>query len=268
MANIFDQYGIKEVVDGTFYALETDTRLGVTAGQPVLFLDTLKMSTVEVTAEQVEAKGGRGNTALIIWDFGKEITVTLQDALISPMSLALTSGASVTTATESKAVDIQRHLKLPAEATAKVTVPASEGTIKAGSTVYAIYGGKRYACTFTGNVITVTVGTDTIPVGALVDVFFTVAIGGTVGFDGDATVMTINAATFPGTYKFVGDTVIRSKKTGADEPFQLVIEKCKMSSEMTITMEAEGDPSVFDMNVRVLRDESGNMIKFIKYNLA
>lgn len=265
MANIFDQYGIKEVVDGTFYALEADSRLGVAAGQPVLYLDTLKMSTVETTAEQSEAKGGRGNSSLIIWDFGKEITVTLQDALVSPMSLALISGAHVTEASETKAVDIQRHARVAFGAENKLTIPATEGEIKVGSKAYVIFDGKRYDTTFTGNVVTVTGATATE--GEMADVFFTVSIGGEAGFTGDATVMTISAATFPGTYKFVGDTLIRSKKTGADEPFQLVIEKCKMTSELTISMEAEGDPSVFDMNIKVLRDEEGNMVKYIKYNL-
>jgi hypothetical protein len=32
-------------------------------------------------------------------------------------------------------------------------------------------------------------------------------------------------------------------------------------------MEAEGDPTVFDMNLRVLRADDGSMIKFIKYDL-
>lgn len=47
----------------------------------------------------------------------------------------------------------------------------------------------------------------------------------------------------PGTYKIVGDTFMRSEKTGKDEPFQFIIGKAKVASEVTITLEAEGDPS-------------------------
>lgn len=59
----------------------------------------------------------------------------------------------------------------------------------------------------------------------------------------DAFEITINASTFPGTYKVVGDTFIRSANTGADSAFQFIIPKAKVSSDVTITLEAEGDPS-------------------------
>ena len=39
-------------------------------------------------------------------------------------------------------------------------------------------------------------------------------------------------------------------------------------SENTITMEAEGDPSVFNMNLRVLRPADGKMVRLVKYKLA
>jgi len=55
MASIFEQYGIKEVADVTFY--ERDT-----AGheKPVLYIDTAKVSTIEKTASNAEARGGKG----------------------------------------------------------------------------------------------------------------------------------------------------------------------------------------------------------------
>ena len=57
-----------------------------------MYLDTLKVSTVEQTAEQSSARGGLGNPELIMWDYGKEITVTLEDALYSPASQSLMWG--------------------------------------------------------------------------------------------------------------------------------------------------------------------------------
>ena len=64
MASILDRYGIKEVADVTFYEINADG----TQGKPVLFLDTLKVSTIEQTAETVDARGGKGNPKLITWD--------------------------------------------------------------------------------------------------------------------------------------------------------------------------------------------------------
>lgn len=89
MASILDRYGIKEVADVTFYHLNE-------AGAPeypVLYLDTLKVSTIETTGEETYAQGGQGNARLIGWDFNKEITLSLQDALFSAKSLAIMFGA-------------------------------------------------------------------------------------------------------------------------------------------------------------------------------
>lgn len=64
MASILDRYGIKEVADVTFYELDSN---GVPSN-PALYLDTLKVSTIEQTAENTSARGGKGNPELIMWD--------------------------------------------------------------------------------------------------------------------------------------------------------------------------------------------------------
>lgn len=89
--SIFEQYGIKEVADVTLYAIELDEN-DEEIYIPVLYLDTLKISSVEQTAEQISARGGLGNPHLITWDFGKEITVNLEDALYSPASMSMLWG--------------------------------------------------------------------------------------------------------------------------------------------------------------------------------
>lgn len=62
-------------------------------------------------------------------------------------------------------------------------------------------------------------------------------------------------------------TYARSEDTGEDEFFQVQIPKAKMLSEVTLTMEAEGDPSVFDMNMKVLRPKAGEMLRLVKYDI-
>ena len=84
--------------------------------------------------------------------------------------------------------------------------------------------------------------------------------------------VTISPDTFPGTYKVVGDTFMRSEKTGKDEPFQFVINKAKVQSNVTLTLQAEGDPTTFEMTLNVLRstnDEGQNeMMKLVRYNIG
>jgi hypothetical protein len=84
---------------------------------------------------------------------------------------------------------------------------------------------------------------------------------------GDATttdnVVTINAKKFPGVYTVVGQTYARDVD-GVDHLFTFYIPRAKIQSENTITMEAEGDPTVFNLSLRVLRgNTNGDMVKFI-----
>ena len=79
--------------------------------------------------------------------------------------------------------------------------------------------------------------------------------------------ITISSETFPGTYYVTGDTYARSEKDGTDEFFQFIIPKAKVQSEVTLTMEAEGDPSTFSMNLKVLRPADKEMMKLVKYNI-
>lgn len=91
--NIFDQYGIKEVADVTLYSIhKKKDGSGEVYYVPALYLDTLKISSVEKTAENVWAQGGLGNARLICWDYGKQINVTLEDALCTPASLGMCWG--------------------------------------------------------------------------------------------------------------------------------------------------------------------------------
>lgn len=59
---------------------------------PAIYFDTLKISTVEQTGENIWAQGGQGNARLISWDYNKTINVNLEDALCTPASLGLCYG--------------------------------------------------------------------------------------------------------------------------------------------------------------------------------
>ena len=58
--NIFERFGIKEVANVYFEALVDDTANGISKGDIVLYLDTLKISSIETTAQNVSAQGGTG----------------------------------------------------------------------------------------------------------------------------------------------------------------------------------------------------------------
>lgn len=56
--NIFERFGITEVANVYFQALSDEG--SIKSGDIVLYLDTLKVSTVETTAQNVSATGGWG----------------------------------------------------------------------------------------------------------------------------------------------------------------------------------------------------------------
>lgn len=98
--------GVREICDVVFRPL-TAVDIGnqhFDAGQPVLYLDTAKTSTLEGAATTVYAQGGKGNPRLIGWDGEKTLTFTVEDALISTVSFAMLSGAGVIDATSKKKI--------------------------------------------------------------------------------------------------------------------------------------------------------------------
>ena len=277
MASIFDRYGIKEVADVTFYKIGADG----SKGEPVLFLDTLKVSTVEQTASSADARGGKGNPKLVSWDFGKEINVTLTDALFSPASMAIMygdkDGVNTNILTEEKItkVAMARVLKTKADTTVEIDSKDGRKTVtvltkkadESAATTYNTAAGIVKVTDANGESISAenfvaepASGNNAPAVGDKVFVHYEVT-------PTSKKVIDINADTFPGTYYITGDTFCRSDVTGEDDFFQFIIPKAKMSSENTITLEAEGDPSVFNLNLTVLRPESGPMMQLVQYNL-
>lgn len=272
--NIFQKYGIKEVANVYFEALEDEDKVGgYKAGDIVLFLDTLKVSTIETTAESTEARGGWGNPKLIMWDYNKDINITLEDALISMESLRLMMGGKLNKAASTSKVVIHHteEAVVPSDDTVpdiydhlteqKLTLPPNYRYINLDT-------GERGRVVAADEVH----GIQAVPFAAKegnhVRFFFDEERDGTKD-DAKAIEISISPNTFPGTYKVVGETFIRSQETGKDEAFQFIINKAKVMSEVTITLQAEGDPSTFSMTLNVLRatNERGEpeMMKLVKY---
>lgn len=277
MANILEKYGIKEVADVTFYKLDDD---GVPM-YPVLYLDTLKVSTIEQTAETTDARGGKGNAKLITWDYNKEITVTLEDALFSAKSLAIMFGngtvnSVTTTTTDTKNYIMRTEVFKTNSSSANVGQSTEASNIAAATNAgwvsqYTAPNGKIYkkcnpkfykvdeaaaARPTTGGTA---IGVSTLNSNTEYFCTYDLAINGSV--------IDISANSFPGTYYVTGDTFARSNNSGDDQFFQFIIPKAKVTSENTITLEAEGDPSVFNMNLTVLKPASGPMMRLVQYDL-
>lgn len=219
MSSIYGQFGVKEVADITFFELDPYGRQ-----KPVLYIDTAKVSTVEKTASNAEARGGKGNPALISWDFGVEITMNIEDALFSPKSLALMQGSGkVRPGTPSKPVtiDVANEMTSVSDAGAFVLKHAP---IANSLYIYLVDNNGRW---LNGEQLhnvkvagkTVTLDAADIPTlkGKDIVCFYKTQI-----MSDAAQVVTINSDTFGGTYRVVGDTFARNRATGKDELINIV----------------------------------------------
>ena len=101
------KFGVREICNVTFKA-KSNVTIGNTTfkvGQPVLYIDSAKTSTLEGAATTVYAQGGRGNTRLIAWEGEKTLTFTVEDALLSPLGLSVLSGAGLLRPGQFRAAD-------------------------------------------------------------------------------------------------------------------------------------------------------------------
>jgi hypothetical protein len=248
MANVFEQYGIKEVADVTIYRVTKDPATGAETETPFLFLDTLKVSTLEQTSEQSDARGGKGNPKLITWDYGKEINVTLEDALYSPASMALMWGGK-DSAFKTVSRKLEKFLKYK--------------TKEEGEDLKTVQDGKGNAWTVKGYFLDNGTYSATVPTSIPKNKVLNLKVED----QRNVQVLEITADDFPGTYKVIGDTYARNRNTGEDEYFQFIIHRAKMSTEQTLTLQAEGDPTTFNLNMTVLRPEAGPMMELIQYTI-
>lgn len=226
---------------------------------PVLYLDSLKASTIEMSAEETYATGGTGNANLIGWDYGKNITLTLEDALYTPASMSAMIGNGE--GDLEKGVKETKHIDRmePVVAKRSFIVPAgnslgfpSEGEM----TAQAVFVDKA----------TMKPYQDGTPI-AEGETFLKWTRSVAYKSNSIGKTIEVSADKFPGVYRIVGDTFARNKDTGVDERLQFIVPQAKMSSGTTITLEAGGDPTTFTMDMTVLRPDDGIMMKLVQYDV-
>lgn len=100
------KFGVREICDVVLKA-KAAQKIGnkiFYAGEPVIYFDTLKTSSLEGSATTVYAQGGRGNSRLVAWEGERTLTFTMEDALISPEGFMILSGAGLISAGNDKPV--------------------------------------------------------------------------------------------------------------------------------------------------------------------
>ena len=273
MAIILDKYAIKEVADVMFY--ELDSKGAPSA--PVLYLDTLKTSTLSQSSEVVDARGGKGNVKLLSWDTNKELTLEMEDAVFSAKSLGIMFGGTMTV--NGGKQEVLKTLR--ADDIKKTDATFAEFELKGQK--YYIAQASIATFAYAENSAVPTAVADPnwddknfdFATFDLLDCALTTAaptysdntVSGSAMRNG--VEIKVSAEFGDNTYYITGDTYARNVASGKDEFLQFVIPKGKVSAEdVSLTMEADGDPATFAMTVNCLKATDGSMIKLIRYELA
>ena len=243
------KFGVREICNVVFKA-KSAMKIGTAsfkAGQPVLYIDTAKTSTVEGAATTVYATGGRGNTRLIAWEGEKTLTFTVEDALLSPIGFAVLSGAGIF---DDASQDVHVHV-------------TSSAVVRNGSIDLSSALGTSEKIDETAPIFVVVTEDDGSLTGEIIE-------GTTVSNDGkslegvtghsDAIVLVdfyiikkanvaselqIDAEKFAGSYYVEASTLFRDQATGRDLPAEITLPNVKIQSNFTFSMASTGDPSTF-----------------------
>ena len=244
------KFGVREIANVVFKATSNGKigTMDVVAGQPVLYIDSAKTSTLEGAATTVYAQGGRGNTRLIAWEGEKTLTFTVEDALISPIGFAILSGAGLI---DNSTKQYNYHMTSYAETDAdkKVNLTARANAVKAvglssKAPLFVLEAAEDGS--LTGKMYSVTeepdgyVLTTDAPAGTKVLVDYYV-----IKNSADVKELQIDAENFAGYYYVEADTLFRRQSDGADLPANITLPKVKIQSNFTFTMASTGDPSTF-----------------------
>lgn len=264
------KFGVREIVDVVFKAAD-NMRIGTKSFkkyQPVFMIDTATTSSLEQATTTVYAQGGKGYNRLIAWEGEKTMTFTVTDALMSPMGLAVLTGAGLINpvAGESQThVHTTMNVAVNKEGKAEVSVADLNEEFGLDADDYFICdeidmfateldGSGAGIAWFDG----VTVENahvekskgDTPEVKAI----FTIpgAANTTVQLDfytimnNGVTEVQIEPGSFGGYFYVEAQTLFRREDTGKDMAAEIIIPKAKVQSAFTFTMAASGDPSTFD----------------------
>lgn len=273
------KFGVREIANVVFRA-KTSQKIGnktFAQGQPVFYIDSAKTSTLEGAATTVYAQGGRGNTRLIAWEGEKTLTFTVEDALLSPVSFSMLSGAGLIKGTNSEKVHFHQTTATVVGAGGVITLTDALGdtetvcgdaplyvmTVDSGGdltgdilTTYTVSTTAAAAVTTAGSeedahVVGKTLewsGTGSAPAagtGVMVD-YYVIKKADTV------SELQIDAENFAGYYYVEADTLFRRQKDGVDLPANLTLPNVKIQSNFTFSMASTGDPSTFTFTMDAL----------------
>lgn len=262
------KFGVREICDVVLKAKKS-MKIGTMTFEkdmPVFYFDSLKTSTLESAATTVYAQGGKGNSRLIAWEGEKTVTFTMEDALISALSLSILSGAGIIekgskenmtpvhvtetievvdggkTETSKVAINNNDTFKtylIPLDDNGDIEGAPYKVTVSYDMSPVSKNSNGKYDATIETNSVAVEAGI------YLIDYYYNTT--------SKVTQIDITPDKFAGNYYLEAATLFRDKD-GVDLPAEFIIPNCKIQSNFTFTMASSGDPSTFTFTMDAFPD--------------
>lgn len=264
------KYAAVTVCDVTLYDLVTK--------YPVMFFDTLQVTSINGSAETTDIQGGKGNATLASVSHSKTVEVQFDDAIMTMSSLALLTGGELTIANDGAGNTItMTQTEIVNIAEEGATYVTLTNKAKAGSYVYIGRMINGLVSTVTRTEEPLTEESNTVLLSAFHNfaggaqtiagdyrVFYEYELGKADEDNGykKLTELSVLADKFAGTYKFIGDTLLFNQFTGLNDVFQIEIPKLKLDGSFSFSFNAATEAVVFSFKGKALRDDLGQMIIF------
>lgn len=277
------KFGVRECCDVVFRA-KAPMKVGnkiFYKGEPVIYFDSLKTSTLEGTATTVYAQGGRGNARLMSWDGERTVTFTMEDALISPEGLSILTGAGIIDGAETP-IYVHTTERIAADDDAvswTVNDDSSSIVLSLNETPETTSGAEIYVLLYDAqnNLVCEPLTTDMVgqsmpghihevktttltivpPEGVtkpnslagytfLVDYYVKKTAG--------AMQINITPDKFGGAFYVEASTLFRDQATQLDMPAEFIIPNARVQSNFSFAMAGSGDPSSFTFTMDAFPD--------------
>lgn len=273
------KYGIREICD-VVLKTKANQKIGnkmFYKGEPVIYFDTLKTSSLEGAATTVYAQGGRGNSRLVAWEGERTLTFTMEDALISTTGLLILTGAGLIEPENTEEKYIPVHVIETTDVFDKVTVEGGldgetteaiditvekEVLFDDNATVYVMvlkdgdFNTEPYIGSVSpagNNIVRIVANDNYTPdlstfegaEAVIVDYYYKATSG--------IQQIEITPDKFGGNYYLEASTLFRDTN-GVDMPAEFIIPNCKVQSNFTFTMASSGDPSTFTFTMDAFPD--------------
>lgn len=245
------KFGVREICDVVFKA-KAAMKIGnhdFVKGQPVLYIDTAKTSTLEGSGTTVYAQGGKGNARLMAWEGERALTFTVEDALLSPVGMSILSGAGLFKGAEAEEVHVHATAYDTIDGAGSLVLESLKEGEKIDATAPIFVSVVEADGSITGELVpglTVTANGTGLTGAAkefynknvFVD-FYILKKANTV------SEVQIDAATFGGYFYVEASTLFKDQETGKDLPAEITLPNVKIQSNFTFNMSSTGDPSTF-----------------------